>query len=57
MAVDFKNKAGYEKWLAYGHMHGVFHGKQQVKIGGKKHKVDHSKHYSKEAIAEARKRA
>lgn len=42
--MNFKNKAAYKKWLAYGHMHGQFErtpGNQPVSIGGKSHKVEH----------------
>jgi hypothetical protein len=42
--MNFKNKSGYSKWLAYGHMHNVFEetpGNQQITIAGKKHKVNH----------------
>ncbi len=42
-AVNFKNAGDYQKWLAYGHMHNKFHGKEKVKIAGKSHKVDHKK--------------
>jgi hypothetical protein len=41
--VNFKSKAGYERWLAYGHMHSLFHGVENVTIRGKKHVVKHSK--------------
>lgn len=40
---NFKSGAAYKKWLAYGHMHDVFHGTQPVSIRGKPHKVNHSK--------------
>ncbi len=43
--MNFKSKAAYQKWLAYGHMHGDFErtpGDQPVSIRGKKHKVKHS---------------
>lgn len=43
MAVNFKSKGAYQKWLAYGHMHNAFHGKEKVKIAGKVHKVQHGK--------------
>jgi hypothetical protein len=43
MAVNFKNKGTYWKWLAYGHAHNKFHGKQKVTIAGKPHHVVHSK--------------
>jgi hypothetical protein len=44
--MNFKNKVGYKKWLAYGHMHGDFAktpGHQPVSIKGKSHKVEHEK--------------
>jgi hypothetical protein len=42
---NFKSKAAYKKWLAYGHKHGVMDGtgRKKVKIKGKKHKVNHGK--------------
>lgn len=43
MVRHFKSKAGYRKWLAYGHIHHVFHGRQKVYIGGRLHKVKHRK--------------
>jgi len=39
--MNFKSKAAYKKWLAYGHMHKVFHGKTAVKIKGQAHRVKH----------------
>lgn len=44
-AINFKSKAGYKKWLAYGHMHipDFGKGKQKIKIAGKAHKVKHTK--------------
>ena len=41
----FKSKASYQKWLAYGHMHGDFKvpGVQKVYIKGKLHKVKHKR--------------
>lgn len=42
--MDFKTTSGYKKWLAYGHIHGVFKkvpGYTRVKIRGKVHKVQH----------------
>lgn len=42
---NFKSKAGYKRWLAYGHIHKVFArtpGNQMIKIKGKKHKVRHT---------------
>ncbi|MDQ1307661.1 MAG: hypothetical protein QG671_3494 [Actinomycetota bacterium] len=43
---NFSTKAGYQKWLAFGHMHGDFAaspGNTPVKIDGKAHKVAHVK--------------
>ncbi len=42
--LHFKTKAGYKKWLAYGHIHGDFakvKGNKEIYIAGKKHTVDH----------------
>jgi len=42
---NFKSKASYGKWLAYGHAHKKFEntpGNQPVSINGKKKKVNHS---------------
>jgi hypothetical protein len=42
--LHFKSKSGYQKWLAYGHMHGAFKkvpGHQKIVIHGKSHKVKH----------------
>lgn len=41
--MNFKSKAGYKKWLAYGHMHVKDFGKtpQKITIAGKSHKVKH----------------
>lgn len=43
--LNFKTKEGYKKWIAYGHIHGVFkkHGHTNIKIRGKAHKVIHTK--------------
>lgn len=44
--ANFKSKAAYKKWLAYGHISGVFEntpGNQPVKIKGKAKKVNHGK--------------
>lgn len=44
--MNFKDKGAYEKWLAYGHMHGTFEkspGNTPVKIKGKAVKVKHTK--------------
>jgi hypothetical protein len=46
-ARNFKSGAAYDRWVAYGHAHGVMNGKGRipVKIKGKTHKVHHlSKH-------------
>jgi len=43
--IDFKSKEDYNKWLAYGHIHGQFKktpGNQKIRIGGKVHKVKHN---------------
>jgi hypothetical protein len=43
---NFKSKASYGKWLAYGHASGKFAktpGHQKVKIQGRKRKVSHRK--------------
>jgi hypothetical protein len=40
--VHFSSKAGYQKWLAYGHIHKRFHGCMKIVIGGHTHKVKHS---------------
>lgn len=42
MAINFKSKAAYKRYLAYGHIHDKFHGKQAVTIRGKAHKVQHA---------------
>lgn len=43
--MNFKSKEAYRKWLAYGHIHGLFNspGNVSVKIRGKSHRVKHSK--------------
>jgi hypothetical protein len=42
--VNFKSKAAYERWLAYGHTHKLFTGPgENITIRGKKHKVVHEK--------------
>ena len=41
---NFKSKEAYRKWLAYGHLSGVFKktpGHQKVTIKGKPHRVKH----------------
>jgi hypothetical protein len=49
--MNFKSKSGYQKWLAYGHMHVPDFGKtpQKITIKGKTHKVAHTTQ-AKEAI-------
>jgi len=45
-AINFKSKAAYKRWLAFGHASGDFKrvpGNQKIKIKGKKHKVSHTK--------------
>lgn len=45
-SINFKSTGAYKKYLAYGHMHGVFEatpGNQAVKIANKTHKVVHAK--------------
>ena len=42
----FKNKEAYNKWVAYGNIHGEFKetpGNQKVYIAGKKHGVKHKR--------------
>lgn len=44
--MNFKNKAAYRAWNAYGHASGAFArspGNTPVKINNKSHKVNHSK--------------
>jgi hypothetical protein len=44
--LHFKSKAGYGKWLAFGHMHGAFArvpGDARTFIAGKPHKVKHKR--------------
>jgi len=42
--MNFKSKEVYRKWLAYGHIHGLFKSKRNVsiKIRGKPHRVKHA---------------
>lgn len=43
---NFKSKAAFNKWNAYGHASGAFArtpGNQKVSIRGKVHKVSHKK--------------
>ena len=45
MARNFRSRAAYQRWLAYGHIHGDFArvpGYQRVSIRGKPHHVVHS---------------
>jgi len=42
--MNFRSKAAYRKWLAWGHIHGVFArtpGHVKVYIKGRPHKVKH----------------
>ncbi|RLI40009.1 hypothetical protein DRO64_09690 [Candidatus Bathyarchaeota archaeon] len=44
--MNFRSKEAYRKWLAYGHIHGVFAktpGHVKVYIRGRPHKVKHVK--------------
>ena len=44
--MNFKSKESYRRWLAYGHIHGVFKktpGNVNVYIRGKPHKVKHTR--------------
>lgn len=44
MALNFKSKAAYRRYLAYGHIHKVFEktpGVQKIYIRGKVHHVKH----------------
>jgi hypothetical protein len=43
--MNFKSKEAYRKWLAYGHIHGLFKskGNVSVKIRGKSHRVKHAR--------------
>jgi len=43
--VHFKSKAGYKRWVAYGHIHNKFKGGagERVVIAGRPHRVRHSK--------------
>jgi hypothetical protein len=44
--MNFKSKASYRRWLAYGHMHGAFakaKGNQRITIRGRPHRVIHTK--------------
>jgi len=43
---DFATQEAYRKWLAYGHIRGLFakkKGHTEIYIGGKKRKVEHGK--------------
>jgi hypothetical protein len=44
--MNFRSWEAYRKWLAYGHIHGLFKktpGHVRVKIRGRPHKVKHSR--------------
>lgn len=43
----FKSKKAYQRNLAYRHIHGVPMNAKEVVVGGKKHKVKHSKKHKK----------
>jgi len=46
-SMNFRSKEAYRKWLAYGHIHGIFRrtpGHVRVYIRGKPHRVKHVKH-------------
>lgn len=41
---NFKSNKAYDKWAAFGHIHGIFEkvpGNQKITIMGKSHKVKH----------------
>lgn len=40
--VHFKTNRAYHKWLAYGHIHNAFHGREKIVIAGHKHHVEHT---------------
>ncbi len=45
-SMNFKSKAAYNKFAAYGNIHGAFKkspGNTPIKIQGKPHKVNHKK--------------
>lgn len=47
MPVDkFKDKEAYRKNMAYRHMHDIPFSAKEVVVGGKRHKVKHSKRKS-----------
>jgi hypothetical protein len=44
--MNFRSKEAYKKWLAYGHIRGLFKispGNQRITIIGKRRKVLHSR--------------
>ena len=45
----FKSKEAYRKNMAYRHMHDIPMNAEAVVVGGKRHKVKHSKKSSKRA--------
>ena len=45
-AMHFRSKKAYRKWLAYGHIHGIFEktpGHVKVYIRGRPHRVKHTR--------------
>ena len=47
--MNFRSKEAYRKWLAYGHIHGLFRktpGHVKVYIRGRPHKVKHVRYSS-----------
>ena len=39
----FRNQEAYRRNLAYRHMHGIPFNAEEVVVGGRKHKVEHSR--------------
>jgi hypothetical protein len=39
----FRSKEAYRKWRAYRHIHGIKSRASRVVVGGKAHKVNHTK--------------
>ncbi len=41
--LNFENKGAFQRYLAYGHMHGLFKkpGSQTIHISGQPHRVSH----------------
>ena len=56
--MNFRSKEAYRKWLAYGHIHGIFAktpGHVKVFIRGRPHKVKHVR-YSRRSRRSRRRR-